>query len=186
MRILIADDESIIRLGIKAMLTELGHEVVMANNGRQALDMARTKDPELAIFDIKMPYTDGLEAAKVIARTNPIPIILLTAYSEDDLIDKATDLPIHGYLIKPIKPADLSAAIRVAQKRFAENQALQEKNLELEEKLKERKLIAKAKGKLMNAGLDEEEAYRFLQKHARDHRMSLPDAAVAVIRWAKP
>ncbi|VAW43214.1 hypothetical protein MNBD_CHLOROFLEXI01-3636, partial [hydrothermal vent metagenome] len=104
MRILIADDESIIRMGLKSILQELGHEVLTAVNGREALEMARRHHPDLAILDIKMPYTDGLQAAKVLARSQPLPILLLTAFSEQDLIDKATDLPIHGYLIKPIKP----------------------------------------------------------------------------------
>ena len=124
MRILIADDESIIRMGLKSILQELGHEVLAATNGREALEMARRHRPDLAIFDIKMPFTDGLQAAKALSRTHPMPILLLTAFSEQDLIDKATDLPIHGYLIKPIKPEELAAAIAVAHKRFADNQAL--------------------------------------------------------------
>lgn len=181
MKILIADDESIIRLGLKAMLQEMGHEVLAAVNGREALDMARRYQPDLAILDIKMPYTDGLQAAKTLGRTQPLPILLLTAYSEEDLIERATDLPIHGYLIKPIKPAELAAAIAVARKRFEESQALAEQNVKLAETLETRKLVEQAKGRLMQTGLSEEAAYRALQKRARETRRSLGEVAQAVL-----
>lgn len=186
MRILIADDESIIRMGLKAMLQELGHMVFAAANGREALQMVRSHQPELAILDIKMPYTDGLQAAKTISRTQPMPILLLTAYSEADLIEKASDLPIQGYLIKPIKTEELQAAIRVAQKRFAEQQTLTAEKEELARKLAERKTIERAKGRLMQTGVDEEEAYRLIQKHARNNRLSMHDAALSVLKWSKP
>ncbi|MCP4418793.1 MAG: response regulator [Chloroflexi bacterium] len=182
MRILIADDESIIRMGLKAILQELGHEVLAAANGREALALARRHRPNLAILDIKMPYTDGLQAAKTLARTQPMPILLLTAFSEQDLIDKATDLPIHGYLIKPVKPEELAAAITVAYKRFLESQALQEETEKLAAALETRKLLDKAKARLMVTGLSEEEAYRKIQKAARNGRKSLRAVAQAILK----
>ena len=182
MKILIADDESIIRMGLKAMLNEMGHQVLAAANGREALHMARAHHPDLAILDIKMPYTDGLNAAKTLARTQPLPILLLTAFSERDLIEKATDLPIQGYLIKPIKPEELAAAIAVARKRFADAQQLSQRAAQLEETLETRKLVDRAKGILMAGGLTEEQAYRALQQTARANRQTIRDAARAVIK----
>lgn len=182
MRILIADDESIIRLGLKAILQEMGHSVIDASNGREALQMARRHTPDLAILDIKMPYTDGIQAAKSIAKSMPIPVILLTAYSDDDLIEKATDTPIHGYLIKPVNPQVLKATIAVAEKRFAEQAKLVQSNEDLQEALETRKLVDRAKGKLMvDKGLTEQDAYRLLQLRAREARLSMGDVARAVL-----
>jgi AmiR/NasT family two-component response regulator len=180
-RILIADDESIIRMGLKAMLQQMGHEVLAAVNGREAIQMAQRHQPDLAILDIKMPYTDGLQVAKTMNRTQPLPILLLTAFSDIDLIEKASDLTIHGYLIKPIKAAELTAAIAVARKRFAEGRALMERSKKLEESIETRKLIERAKGKLMEAGLSEEKAYRALQLHARNNRQTMREAAKSIL-----
>ncbi len=182
MRILIADDESIIRMGLQAMLREMGHEVLAARNGREALQMARSHHPDMAMLDIKMPYTDGLQAAKTLGQTQPMPILLLTAYSEQDLIEKASDLPIHGYLIKPIAPAALAAAMAVAQKRFAEAQALAQQAQKLAQSLAARKLVERAKGKLMATGLSEEEAYRRLQEMARGEGRPLAVVAERVVQ----
>lgn len=181
MLILIADDESIIRLGIKSMLESLGHQVIAATNGREAIRMAERQQPDLAILDIQMPYTDGLQAARAIIAARPLPILILTAYSEQDLIDKATDLPIQGYLVKPIEPEGLGAAITVAVKRFAESQALAERAARLEADLATRKLIARAKGKLMQEGLSEDEAYRSIQDRARRERLTMAAAAAAIL-----
>lgn len=182
MRILIADDESLIRLGLKSMLQELGHEVVMAGNGREAIQLAQSHHPDLAILDIKMPYTDGLQAAKALDRLHPLPIILLTAYSDADLLDKATDLPIHGYLVKPVRPPDLAAAIAVAHKRFADTQALLARSAELAETLAARKLIEKAKGKIMaEMGLSEAEAYQAMQAEARRRQETLQAIATRIL-----
>ncbi len=182
MRILIADDEAIIRMGLKKMLQEMGHEVATAVNGREAIRMAERQQPDLAILDIKMPFTDGLQAAKAINRARPLPILLLTAFSEQDLIEKATDLPIHGYLIKPIKPGELAAAIAVARKRFDENQQLAAQTAKLETTLEERKLIDRAKGKLMETGMSEAEAYQALQAYARKNRQSIAQVARALLK----
>ena len=185
MRIIIADDEAIIRMGLKKMLGDLGHEVLTAVNGREALKMAERYQPDLAILDIKMPYTDGLQAAQTLERKQPMPVLILTAFSEQELIEKASDLSIHGYLLKPVKPEELAAAIAVASKRFAESQALEIENSRLEQKMKDRKIIERAKGKLMQKGLTEEEAYRYVQNQARSNRMSLLEAAEIIIKWAE-
>lgn len=184
LRILIADDESIIRLGLKSMLAELGHEVTAAADGREALKLAHQREFDLAIFDIKMPFTDGLEAAAALHRYRPTPTLLLTAFAQKDLIERAAQLPIHGYLIKPVKEAELAAAIEVAMRRFAEAQALAAKNAELEENMEARKLVERAKGLLMKKGLTEDEAYQRLQKSARDQRITLRQAAETVLKQA--
>jgi two-component system, response regulator PdtaR len=184
MRILIAEDESIIRLGLKAMLQEMGHEVVMAANGREALDQARRQRPDLAILDIKMPLSNGLQVAAALSRSRPLPILLLTAFSEQDLVEQAAELPIHGYLIKPVEPAELAAAMAVAAKRFAEKEALAAQAAELEETLTTRKLIDRAKGRLMAGGLSEEAAYRALQQRARRQRQTMRQVCEALLRSA--
>jgi len=181
MRILIADDESIIRMGLKSMLEGMGHVVTAAVNGREALEMARRQQFDIAILDIKMPYTDGLQAAKTIARTKPMPIIMLTAFGDDDLIEKASDLPIHGYLIKPVEPAELSAAINVAYKRFTEQRVIADQAVKLHKTLEMRKIVDRAKGKLMEDGLTEEEAYRRIQQEARDTGQSMHDVAQSIL-----
>lgn len=183
MRILIADDESIIRLGLQAMLREMGHVVVTASNGREALQMARRHNPDLAILDVKMPFTDGLQVAQILGRDRPLPVILLTAFSDDDLIERASEQPIHGYLIKPVQAAEVKAAIAVATRRFEEQRALLAENEKLAEALAARKLIDRAKGKLMiEKGLSEQDAYRLLQMRARDARVSLQEMAAAVLK----
>lgn len=181
MRILIAEDESIIRLGLKAMLIELGHNVIVAKDGHEALGQARIHRPDLAILDIKMPFTDGLQATVALARTQPMPILLLTAFSEQDLIKQAAELPIQGYLIKPIQPADLEAAIAVAKKRFEQTQKLENLTIELKETLEVRKLVDKAKGTLMALGMSEPEAFRTIQERARRSRKTLGEVAQAIL-----
>lgn len=181
MLILIADDESIIRLGLKSMLEGMGHQVLAATNGREAIRMVERQQPDLAILDIQMPYTDGLQAARAIMAARPLPILILTAFSEQDLIDKATDLPIMGYLVKPIEPEALGAAIAVAVKRFGEAQALVGRAARLEADLAARKLIDRAKGRLMQDGLTEEQAYQALQDRARRERQTMVAAAAAIL-----
>jgi response regulator NasT len=181
MLILIADDESIIRLGLKSMLEGLGHRVIAATNGREAIRMAERQQPDLAILDIHMPYTDGLLATRAILAARPLPILILTAFSEQDLIDRATDLPIQGYLVKPVQPEELSAAITVAVKRFTENQALAAHAAQLEADLATRKLIDRAKGKLMRVGMSEEEAYLAIQERARRGRQTIAAAAASIL-----
>ncbi len=184
LRILVADDEAIIRLGLRTMLAALGHEVLLAANGREALNLVRTAHPDLALLDVQMPLTDGLEAAKVIARKHPMPVLILTAFSENDLIERAAQLPIQGYLVKPVGERDLAAAIEVAIARFDEAQATAREMAELRESLETRKLVERAKGRLTQSGLSEEEAYLSLQRRAREGRISLRQAAEEALRQA--
>lgn len=182
MLVLIADDEPIIRLGLQSMLEEMGHRVIMAANGREAIQQAQRHRPDMAILDIKMPYTDGLQAAANLSRTAPLPILLLTAFSDKDLIEQATDLPIQGYLVKPVTPGEVAAAMSVASKRFSEAQHLQEQASKLEEKLETRILVDRAKGKLMATGLSEDAAYKAIQQQARDSQQSMRQVALAILK----
>jgi response regulator NasT len=177
MKILIAEDEPIIRMGLKAMLEEMGHTVTAVANGREALEHHRRHLPELAVLDIDMPFTNGLQAAQTMSKLRPIPILILTALSQNHLIEKATELPIHGYLIKPVTPQAMSAAIAVAVKRFAETKRLTAEKERLAGQLEDRKIIERAKGKLMAAGMTEEEAYQTLQQEARSSRKLLREVA---------
>ena len=185
LKIIVADDESIIRLGLKGMVSELGHEPYLASNGREALNLARTIDADLALLDINMPLTDGLEAAKVIARKYPMPIIFLTAYGQQELIEKAAQLPIHGYLIKPVNERDLAAAIGVALARFHEQQQALREAEKLREDLETRKLVDRAKGILIDRGMSENEAYQYLQRKARDNRASMREMAQNILSEAQ-
>ena len=182
MKILIAEDESIIRMGLKSMLEGLGHAVWAATNGREALQMVRHQPFDVAILDIKMPYTDGLQAAKTIGQRFPMPVLLLTAHSDDELVEQATELPIQGYLVKPVQREALNAAISVAVKRFQDQAQLLNKNEKLARTLSERKDIDKAKGALMKSGLNEAEAYSYLQKQARDNQQTIHQSALDVLK----
>jgi two-component system, response regulator PdtaR len=185
LKIIVADDESIIRLGLKSMVTELGHEPYLASNGREALNLARTIDADLALLDINMPMTDGLEAAQVIARKYPMPILFLTAYGQQELIEKAALLPIHGYLIKPVNERDLAAAIGVALARFNEQQQALREAEKLREDLESRKIVDRAKGILIDRGMSENEAYQYLQRTARDNRTSMREMAEKILSEAR-
>jgi response regulator NasT len=181
MRVLIADDESLIRLGLKGMLQEMGHEALLATNGREALELARRQQPELAILDVKMPLTDGLQAARAMYKARPLPILLLTAFSEKDLVEQAVELPIHGYLVKPVRPAELAAAMAVAVRRFGDAQALEQRAAELEETLAARKLVDRARARLMAGGMSEEEAFREIQRRARTGRKTMAQVAEEIL-----
>jgi two-component system, response regulator PdtaR len=174
LEILVADDEALIRMGLRAMLEQMGHRVTLAPDGREALRLARQRSFDLAILDIKMPLTNGLEAAQALSRHTPLAVIFLTAYSEKDLVEQATDLPVHGYLVKPVQPEQLAAAIAVARKRFAEAQAAERKGAE-------RRLVERAKGRLMAGGMSEPEAHRLLQQRARESRRSVSAIAQEIL-----
>ncbi len=186
MRILIADDESLIRLGLRKMLEEAGHHVIaVASDGRTAVRMARDLDPELAILDVKMPGYDGLEVARRIVAQRPIPIILLTAYGQRDLVEQATRAPIMAYLVKPVKEAELLATIEIAATRFAERLKMAQETADLRDTLDTRKIIERAKGLLMaRDGLSEEQAHRHIQARARHQRRSMHEVAEEILRQA--
>jgi AmiR/NasT family two-component response regulator len=185
LNILIADDESIIRLGLKRILEEAGHTIYAAADGRAAVRLAEGHTPDLAILDIKMPEMDGLEAARALLARAPVPVIFLTAYGEQELIERAARLPVMGYLVKPIKEAELLAMIEVAASRFEEHVRTVQAADEMKDELAARRIIDRAKGLLMQReGISELEAYNRLQQRARAERRTLQEVAEEVTREA--
>jgi len=183
LNILIADDESIIRLGLKQILEEAGHTVYDAENGASALRLAEGCRPDLVILDIKMPEMDGLEAAHLLLNRMRVPVIFLTAYGEQELIERAARLPVMGYLVKPIKEAELLAMIEVAAQRFGEHARVAQTAAELEEEVASRRIIDHAKGLLMQGeGISEFEAYHRLQQRAQLERQTLLEVSQELIR----
>jgi len=184
LRILIADDESIIRLGLKKMLEALGHQVVAAaTDGVTAVDLARRTQPDLAILDVRMPHLDGLEAARQITENRPIPIVLLTAYSDRATVERAKSTAISAYLVKPIKEAELGPTIEIALARFEEQQMLAAEREELSDALETRELVAQAKKCLMaHRGLTEREAFRQIHLTSRAQRRPMKDVARDILR----
>lgn len=183
LRILIADDESIRLMSLRGQLTALGHRVVgEASTGEEAVALAASLQPDLAILDIKMPVVDGIEAAERITEARPIPIILLTAYSEAQLVERAARANIAAYLMKPVAEEDLLPAITLALTRFKQFQTLRQEVADLREALEARKTIEKAKGILMRRlGLSEDEAFRRLQKRSQDANRKLAEVAEAIV-----
>jgi two-component system, response regulator PdtaR len=183
LRILIADDESIRLLSLRKQLAALGHNVVAeASTGDEAVTLAASALPDLAILDIKMPVVDGIEAAEKITQARPIPIILLTAYDEAQLVERAAQANISAYLMKPVAEEDLLPAITLALARFRQFQALRQEVADLREALEARKIIERAKGILMRRlNLTEEEAFRRLQKQSQDSNHKLAQVAEAIV-----
>ena len=183
LRILIADDESIRLLSLRAQLAALGHKVVAeASTGAEAVALAERQQPDLAILDIKMPIVDGIEAAERITQARPIPIILLTAYSEAQLVERASQANISAYLMKPVSEEDLLPAIALALARFKQFQSLRQEVADLREALEARKTIERAKGILMRRlNLTEDEAFRRLQRQSQESNRKLAQVAEAVV-----
>ncbi len=183
LNILIADDESIIRLGLKQILEEAGHTVYAAEDGVAAVRLAEGRTPDLVILDIKMPGMDGFETARALLDRTPLPIIFLTAYGDQELVEHAVRLPVMGYLVKPIKEAELLAMIQVAVQRFEEHTRVALAADEMKDELASRRTIDRAKGLLMQReGISELEAYDRLQQRARTERRTLLEAAEEEIR----
>jgi response regulator NasT len=183
LKVLIADDESIIRLGLTRILEEAGHTVCAAENGIAALKMAEGFKPDLVILDIKMPEMDGLEAARLLLDRMQVPIIFLTAYGEQELVERAARLSVMGYLVKPIKEAELLAMIEVTAQRFEEQAHIAQTAAELEEEVSSRRVIDCAKGLLMQGeGVSELEAYHRLQQRAQAERRTLLEVAEDIVR----
>jgi response regulator NasT len=183
LRIAVADDEPDMRDYFRKILPRLGHQVVaVAENGRDLLDICRMAKPDLVITDIKMPDMDGIDAATLIYQEMPIPVILVSAYHEPELIERAEADHILGYLVKPIKQSDLEPTIALAMKRFEQFEALRKEAADLRQALEDRKLIERAKGLLMRkVGLDEQEAFRRLQKLAMDSNRKMIEVAQMVL-----
>ncbi len=183
LRIVIADDEPIIRLDLRKTLENMGHQVVgEAGDGSKAVEIARELKPDIIILDIKMPEMDGIEAAKIITTESIAPVLLLTAYSQKDLVDRAKDAGVFAYLVKPFKEADLLPAMEIAISRYEEFVELENEVTDLENKLDTRKAVDRAKGILMDQyGLKEQEAFRRIQVQSMNTRKSMREIAEAII-----
>jgi AmiR/NasT family two-component response regulator len=184
MRILIADDEALTRMGLRTMLRALGHTLVgAAADGIMALKLVNETRPDLAVLDIKMPGMDGLAVAEAIGKQCPVPVVMLTAYSERELVQQAaaTDT-VQAYLVKPIREADLAPALELAVARFGEWQALQQEAASRQEALATREVVAQAKSVLMeHEGLGEREAFLEIQHRARRERRSMRQVAEEIL-----
>jgi response regulator NasT len=183
LRIVVADDEPDMQKYFSKCLPRLGHEVLaVAQNGRELVEQSRALQPDLVITDIKMPDLDGIEAATQIFRERPVPVILVSAYHDAELIARAEADHILGYLVKPIKQADLEPAIALAVCRFEQFQALRQEASDLRQALEDRKIIERAKGILMKrAQLDEQAAFHRLQKQAMDKGRKLIEIARTIV-----
>jgi AmiR/NasT family two-component response regulator len=182
-RVIIAEDEALIRLDLKEMLEEEGYSVVAeVGDGQQAVDQAAELRPDLVILDIQMPVLDGLSAAEQIASARIAPVIVLTAFSQRELVERARDAGAMAYLVKPFSKNDLVPAIEVARARFTEMAALDNEVRTLEERLETRKIVEKAKGLLMaEQGITEGEAFRWIQRTAMNQRTSMKGLAQSIL-----
>jgi AmiR/NasT family two-component response regulator len=182
-RVIIADDESLIRMDLQEMLLNLGYLVVgEVGDGRSAVNLARELKPDVVIMDIKMPDMDGIDAAKTLTEEHIAPVILLTAYSQKDLVERAKEAGVVGYMVKPFRESDLVPAIEVALARFKEFETLHKEVDDLQLALETRKLVDRAKGILMDSqGLSEAEAFRKIQKMSMNTRKPMKEVAEAII-----
>lgn len=182
-RVLVAEDEALIRLDLVEMLREEGYDVAgEAADGEEAIKLASELNPDLVILDVKMPKVDGIEAAQHIAGNRIAPVVILTAFSQRDLVERARDAGAMAYLVKPFAKRDLVPAIELAISRFSELAALEQEVAGLTERLETRKIVERAKGILMTKqGLSEPEAFRWVQRTAMDRRTTMKAVAEAVI-----
>ncbi len=182
-RVIIADDESVIRTDLREMLTNLNYLVVgEAGDGQSAVNLAREVTPDVVIMDIKMPDMDGIEAASILTRERVAPVLLLTAYSQRELVDRAKEAGVVGYLVKPIRENEVVPAIEIARARFSEFSELQKQVGDLQETLETRKVVDRAKGILMDTqGLTEHEAFRKIQKMSMNTRKPMKEIAEAIV-----
>ena len=182
-RVIVAEDEAIIRMDLIEMLREAGYNVIgEAANGREAISLARHLKPDLAILDVKMPEIDGISAAELIVSEKLAAVLMLTAFSQRELVERARDAGAMAYLVKPFSISDLTPAIEMALGRYAQIQALEAEVGELGERLEARKLVDRAKGILMtNLGITEPEAFKWIQKAAMDQRSSMSAVSEGVL-----
>ncbi|MBY4214022.1 ANTAR domain-containing response regulator [Rhodococcus fascians] len=183
LRVVVAEDESLIRLDLVEMLREEGYDVVgEAADGQQAVELAVELRPDLVIMDVKMPRRDGIDAASEIAEKRIAPVVILTAFSQRELVEKARDAGAMAYLVKPFTKADLMPAVELAASRFGEISALESEIADLQDRLETRKLIEKAKGVLMESqSLTEPQAFKWIQRAAMDRRTTMKAVAEVVI-----
>ena len=182
-RVVIGDDESIIRMDLAEMLEDAGHEVVgEASDGVEALDLVRKTRPDIVLLDIKMPRLDGIHAARMMAHDHLAPVLLLTAYSQRDIVDKAKDSGVLGYLVQPTSPTNLFTAKATAVSQCKRPQEIHAQLEQMNEQMETRKIVERAKGLLMDLyHIPEEEAYRRLQQYSMKKRTTLKHVAEAVI-----
>ena len=187
LKIVIADNESIIRMDLRELLEEAGHTVVgEAVNGRKAIELTREHKPDLVIMDIKMPEMDGIAAARVIADESLAPVLLLTAFSQSEIVERAKDSGVLAYLVKPIQESSLFPAMEIAMSRGQEMKELEGELDKVKDSLELRKTLDRAKGILMTAhNISEAEAYRRIQRYSMMKRMSIKAVAEAILK-AKP
>ena len=186
-RVIVAEDEAIIRMDLIEMLREAGYNVIgEAANGREAISLARHLKPDLAILDVKMPEIDGISAAELIVSEKLAAVLMLTAFSQRELVERARDAGAMAYLVKPFSISDLTPAIEMALGRYAQIQSLEAEVGELGERLEARKLVDRAKGVLMaNLGISEPEAFKWIQKAAMDQRSSMSAVSEGVLAHYK-
>jgi two-component system, response regulator PdtaR len=182
-RILVAEDEPIARMDLREMLENLGYNVVgEAGDGVAAVNLARALRPDLVLMDIKMPEQDGISAAQTLAQEKVTPVLLLTAYSDREFVDRAVDAGVMGYLVKPFAEAQLKPAIEVALERWKEVRQIQHDLTQTQEMLETRKLVERAKGVLMDSqNLKEAEAFRRIQRLSMNSRKSMREVAEAIL-----
>lgn len=182
-RVLVAEDEALIRFDLVELLNDEGYEVVgQAGDGEKALELARELLPDLVVMDVKMPKMDGIAAAEIIAAERIAPVVMLTAFSQRDVVEQAREAGAMAYVVKPFDASDVVPAIEIAMARYAEIRALDEEIDDLEEQLASRKIVDQAKGLLQaSLGLTEPEAFRWIQKTAMDLRKSMREVAEGVI-----
>lgn len=186
LRILIADNESIIRMDLKELLEEAGHEIVAeAADGLKAVELTRKFKPDLVIMDIKMPEMDGIAASKIISEEKLAPVLLLTAFSQPEIVERAKESGVLAYLVKPVRENNLFPAMEIALSRFQEMQQLEGELDKLKGSLEMRKTLDRAKGILMDAyNLSESEAYRRIQQYSMAKRKTIKEVAEAIVRSA--
>jgi two-component system, response regulator PdtaR len=187
-RVLIAEDEALIRLDLKEMLEEEGYLVVgEAGDGQQAIDLARETRPDVVILDVKMPVLDGLSAAERIVAEQIAPVVMLTAFSQRELVERAAEAGAMAYVVKPFGKADLIPAIEVSVSRHQQMKALADEVADLTDRLETRKVLDRAKGRLQaEQGMSEPDAFRWIQKAAMDGRRSMREVADAVLAQPDP
>jgi AmiR/NasT family two-component response regulator len=183
LRLVVAEDEALIRMDLAEMLVEAGYEVVgQAGDGEQAVALTRQLRPDLVLMDVKMPVLDGISAADIIGAESLAPVVMLTAFSQRELVERATEAGVMAYVVKPFTVADLTPAIDVARSRWVQLRTLESEIADLADRLETRKLVDRAKGLLMSQlGVSEPDAFRWVQKTAMDRRLSMREVAELVI-----